>query len=707
MFVLLIDEVNGKFDVAKEKFTTVYLKDLKIPKLSEMIERYGVAEFCTAVKPYLLEYLFEKQKLERVCYFDPDIYFYGPIDKIWNELEKSAIILTPHILGPLDEAHRPNEFTVFQAGIFNLGFLGLARGKESTHLLPWWQERLVKYAHNAPEKNEHYDQKWMDLIPGFYDKVAIDRSPGYNVAYWDFSNRKITLEHERYFANGQPLIFFHFSGYSPREPEVISKYQDRFTFGKLPELKEIFDQYGKRLFANGYQETSAWPVEIKDPTFIEISAGKQKEQPIVTMTPWLYRRVTSGLASVGLERPLTALIGRKNINRLQRTFLRPAAIAANPTRKLAAGINVLGFFEHAGGVGEVARRSVRALAEAGLPVSWTTLEGAGKSNFVTEDLPKTSEKNLAINVWHVNADILPGVMAQHKAIAESGAVNVAYWAWELPEFPTDWSNRATLLDEIWVGSTFVQQAVSQQVSAPVHVMGAPVETLPVDPAIRKRLGLPENRFLFLFTFDMASYIDRKNPLAIAQAYRRAFGENFSETMLVMKVLNAHKYPKEREYLRDALTRVGGRLLEDVLPRADLHCLMASCDAYVSLHRAEGFGVTIAEAMAYGRPVIATHYSGNADYMTEANCYPIPYRLTTLEHDIGPYRAGGTWADPDTVAAAEAMHAVVHNKEEAQRKGAKAAHDIEERYSFGAFARRMQERLAALTHEKLWQRVSES
>lgn len=692
VFVLVIDEVNDKFDPRKERFETILLRDLKILKLPEMIERYSIAELSTAVKPYFLQYLLEKENVERVCYFDPDIYFYGPIDQIWNELEKSAIILTPHVLGPLDEEYRPNEFTVFQAGIFNLGFLGLARGKESGHLLPWWQERLVKYAHNAPEKNEHYDQKWMDLIPGFYDKVMIDRSPGYNVAYWDLSNRNVTEEGGRYFVNGQPLTFFHFSGYTPEQPEVISKYQERFTLAKEPVLKQIFDEYGERLFANGYQEITHWPIEVKNLR----EKQEEKPAPAVGFAPGIYRTVTSGLASLGLERPLTTLVGSSTIRRLQNVFLQPRPIRSRWDSQLTAGVNVLGFFEHAGGVGEVARRSVRALAETGVPVNWKTLEGAGGSNSVSESLPKTSDETLSINMWHVNADILPAMMAQHREIAENGATNVAYWAWELPEFPKDWANRKNLLQEIWVGSSFVKAAIESQLDIPVHVLGAPIYPIKPEPTTRARLGLPEDKFMFLFVFDMASYIERKNPWATIEAYRQAFGEKPTDALLSMKVLNAQRFPVERKNLARALASVGGRLIEETLDHQEMQSLMNSCDAYISLHRSEGFGVTMAEAMSYGKPVIATNYSGNADYMDETNSYPVPYRLVSLENDIGPYRMGSTWAAPDVSAAAAAMRRVFENPKEAKARGERAARDITERYSFLAFAKRIEERLRVLT-----------
>ncbi|MEK7556931.1 MAG: glycosyltransferase family 4 protein [Patescibacteria group bacterium] len=715
VFVLVVDEINGKFDPRREKFETVQIRDLDIPRLTEMVQRYTVAELCTAVKPFLLEYLFEKRRLAHVCYFDPDIYFYGPIDSIWKRLQTSAIILTPHILGPLDEERRPNEFTVFQAGIYNLGFLGLAHGAESEHLLPWWQERLITYSHNAPEKNEHYDQKWMDLIPGFYESVLIDRNPGHNMAYWDFSNRRLTETPEGYRVNGQPLIFFHFSGYDPRQPEVISKYQDRFTFEKLPELKNIFDEYGKRLLEKGFLKTSSWSVEIQAPTFAQPTprlwragkdmAGRQGKQVVQDLAPWLYRQVTSGLAAAGLEKPLIFLLGRKTIGSLQRAFLRPGRVVSSlPIGHLAPGINVVGFLDHAGGVGEVARRSVRALAQTNTPVTWTNLGIAPGASVVVEDLPKPLRETLALNMWHVNADILPGIMAQHGSVARNGAINVAYWAWELPQFPVDWANRKSLLNEVWVGSSFVKAAVQSQLDIPVKVLGAPIEKILPTTIIRRRLGLPADKFMFLFIFDFASYIERKNPYAIIEAYRQAFGMNSTDTILVMKVLNAHTFPKQRHVLREQLESVGGRMIEDVLEHADMQALIANCDAYVSLHRSEGFGVTVAEAMMYSKPAIATNYSGNTDYMNEENSYPITYQLIKLNHDIGPYRAGGTWADPDVAAAARAMRDVVNNQEEAQKKGARAARDVEERYGFAAFAKRMQERLQVLTKEKVWQRV---
>jgi glycosyltransferase involved in cell wall biosynthesis len=226
----------------------------------------------------------------------------------------------------------------------------------------------------------------------------------------------------------------------------------------------------------------------------------------------------------------------------------------------------------------------------------------------------------------------------------------------------------------------------------------PVNALSASGVGRRDLGFDEDDFLFLFTFDMRSFIERKNPHALIEAYRRAFGPAFSRTKLIIKATNPDVFPKASARLRADLASVSGVLIDRYMDRGELSGLFAACDAYISLHRSEGFGLTIAEAMALGKPVIATAYSGNMDFMTPSNSYLVGYRVAEIDGDYGPYRRGDEWAEPDLDYAAEFMRHVVDDRAGAARTGARAAEDMRRFYSSEAVAQRM---IARLDQIALW------
>jgi glycosyltransferase involved in cell wall biosynthesis len=301
-----------------------------------------------------------------------------------------------------------------------------------------------------------------------------------------------------------------------------------------------------------------------------------------------------------------------------------------------------------------------------------------------------------VNLLYVNADqtiivhdeLTPGFFANKY--------NIGYWAWELDQFPGEWYDRFQYLDEIWVGSRFVQNTLAHVSPVPVVIMGVGMDRQPTTHVTRRMLELPEDKFLFLFAFDMLSVIERKNPFGVIQAYQRAFGPDFSDTALVIKIAKLDAFPEYRESLERAIASVSGILIDGYLDRPELDGLFNVSDAYVSLHRSEGFGMTIAEAMCLGKPVIATAYAGNVDYMNVSNSYPVEYRLIELEQDYGPYKKGTFWADPDLDHAAAQMRHVLKNYDEATRKGERAADDIKNWYGAEAMGRKIIKRLEVIS-----------
>jgi glycosyltransferase involved in cell wall biosynthesis len=369
-------------------------------------------------------------------------------------------------------------------------------------------------------------------------------------------------------------------------------------------------------------------------------------------------------------------------------------------RSLPLGINVTGYLTADLGIGESARCMVRAADAAGLPVALINLKLPVKSSCSDETYAGRlqQENPHGVNVIHLDPPGAPDVDHHHGRAFSQHRYTIGYWAWELPEFPDAWMPYFAWYDEIWCPSDFVREAVALKSPVPVitmpHAIAFARPTDSVD-ALRARLGLPVDRFLFLFLYDLNSYSARKNPRAVLEAFRLS---NLQQegAALVIKVHGAEGNEAELAELKH-LTRdlPGTTFITTTLSRLDLYALEAACDCFVSLHRSEGFGLSVAECMYLGKPVIATDWSATAEYLNETNGAPVRARLVTLEHNVGPYARGQTWADPDVNHAAEWMVRIRRNPELRQALGMAARATMEERYSPLAIGTRYRRRLESI------------
>lgn len=360
------------------------------------------------------------------------------------------------------------------------------------------------------------------------------------------------------------------------------------------------------------------------------------------------------------------------------------------------GLNIIGYLRAESGVAEAARATLRACRAAGVPAAAIEYAREAPSR-MAEPLPvgfaRTPE--FGVTLLHLNADQSAYAIADH-ADALTGKYRIASWSWELPEFPAVWSGAARQLDEVWAPSTFCAEAFRRRLTIPVTHMPHAID-VPVPVGIgREALGLRREAFVFLFVFDAFSVPARKNPMAVVAAYARVRAAVNRPTQLVLKVINAASDAALARDLQQAAAADPSLLLIDrYVTRPELNALLQTADAYVSLHRSEGFGITIAEAMALGKPVVATGWSGNMDFMTAENSCPIDYTLVTLERDHGPYARGQRWADPDVAQAAAQMTRLITEDGMAAALGARAAHDIHTQLSPLAVGRRIDARLRAL------------
>lgn len=257
-FIILSDEI-GSDNIYCDDFNVIESNSLGIESFYEMAFKYNVVEFSTAVKPYYIDILLSDKGYEKVLYLDPDTVLYDSPEYLWNRLDFSDALLTPHIIYPYInfEGATPEEELLF-VGIYNLGFFGVKNSETGRHIVKWWCEKLKNQCYADKEDALHVDQKWMDFLPCLYgDKIEILKHPGVNVAFWNLHERKVQDNEDCYWVNDQKLILFHFSGLDPNKYSEISKKQTKFHFDKNPELVRIFTEYVEQLRLNDLNHLSS------------------------------------------------------------------------------------------------------------------------------------------------------------------------------------------------------------------------------------------------------------------------------------------------------------------------------------------------------------------------------------------------------------------------------------------------------------------
>ncbi|HEX2861180.1 MAG TPA: glycosyltransferase family 4 protein, partial [Lacunisphaera sp.] len=270
-----------------------------------------------------------------------------------------------------------------------------------------------------------------------------------------------------------------------------------------------------------------------------------------------------------------------------------------------------------------------------------------------------------------------------------------YWAWELPEFPEAWVHHANYFDEIWTPSRFTTEAIAPKVPLPVLTMPHAISFARPEGDFRRKYGLPADKFLFLFLYDLNSYSERKNPGAVVDAFRRS-GLAERGAALVIKVHNVPSNPADFQRLRESVASLPGTtLITQTLARTGVYELESACDCFVSLHRSEGFGLAIAECMFLGKPVISTDWSGTTDFVRPDNACPVRASTVTLDRNHGPYAQGQIWAAPDLDHAAWWMQQLHGDQALARKIGASARASIEENLAPAVIGARYRRRLEAI------------
>jgi glycosyltransferase involved in cell wall biosynthesis len=360
------------------------------------------------------------------------------------------------------------------------------------------------------------------------------------------------------------------------------------------------------------------------------------------------------------------------------------------------GVGLAGYANGEFGLGQTMRAHVDSLESAGVAHSVRNVK-AGIATRQNEDAMRhriSRRMPYWANVMFVNAALMPALVQEIGSRQLRRHYNVGYWLWELEKFPDAWKSAIDLVDEVWTPTRFVQRGLLAVTSKPVIRIPMPIGFSNPGKMDLARFGIGRDSYVFLCSFDFNSYLSRKNPLGAIEAFRMAFEGSRHDVVLMLKSINGERYPASLAALKDVVASDARiRLHDGFFSRSETLALLNAADTYVSLHRSEGFGLNIAESMYLAKPVIATGYSGNMEFMDAGNSLPVRYALRQLRGGEYPEWHGQHWAEPDLEHAAWLMAGCVDGSLDARSLGGNAARSIRATCTPVACAEAMIQRLA--------------
>lgn len=353
-----------------------------------------------------------------------------------------------------------------------------------------------------------------------------------------------------------------------------------------------------------------------------------------------------------------------------------AAASAKAVMERPLAVELAGYLGAAVGVGEAARRYVAALRSVGVEVLERDVSLAGRDlvvpQFSDSSSPSPTPNPISFNLVCLNPEQMIPYLDGTDGPPRAGRHTIGIWSWEVDVLPEGWTDAAARLDDIWTYSSFAAGLIGAGVGVQVKSIPPPVSRASVTSP--PPITLPEG-FTVLTMFDFLSTLERKNPLGAIDAFKRAFRAQDGSTLIVKSVNGRHRPERQAEIVAATEGRPDIVLVDQTMSGPERDGLIAACDCYLSLHRSEGHGMPLAEAMAAGKPVVATDFGGNTEFMTEQNSYLIPCTLTTVGIGVEHYPPDASWAEPDIEVAARLLRGVAEHREDAMRHAAQGQLDV--------------------------------
>ncbi|HMG04553.1 MAG TPA: glycosyltransferase, partial [Chthoniobacterales bacterium] len=740
-FALLLDQTPPGSD-SRDGIEWLSLSDLPL----EEEDRRWLPLLCTAdelpraLKPSLLQKILRGRR-GVIAYFEPEIKIFAGLNEMVEKAREH-----PFVLFPMASRDRKDR-TPRDPGMMLLG-------ANSQPFLSSWQRTVQAASYENPEALRATEQLVLEAAAALFPTPSTN-APAFGASYQNLPGHTFAWSGHRYEIDGEPLRFFHFKGFDPRRPHLLSEQQGNEPLIRLsrePALAKLCDEYREELLSAGFQDISpADPGSTDSPSnglridrhirriyreeLAKFRADQGAEPPNLFTTgdaaviDWLNEPaegaphpITRYMVAIRASRPDVQgafpdplgedaaaflewflLYGRyeEHANEALVPAHPPAAALAHDAAKKppAEQVNVAGYFHAELGLGEAARLLLTALEAEGVahrafPYGVT----ASRQDHPFADGPASGVVG-DINLICVNADQLPQFARQNRQLFLPGSYSIGVWFWEVEDFPAELHAAFDYVDEIWVATEFMRQTFLKVSPRPIFKFPLPIVAPEIDSFLsRADLGLPD-RFSFLFSFDFLSVLERKNPVGLIEAFKGAFKPGEGPVLLI-KTINGEKRIREMEKLLYAAADHPDIMIRDgYLSALEKNTLTARCDAYISLHRSEGFGLTLSEAMSLGRPALATGYSGNLEFMTAENSFLCSYATREIGPGAEPYPATSHWAEPDIHEAADLMRRVYFHPEDAKARAEKALSDINRLHTPAAAGRTIAQRIELLRRQR--------
>lgn len=690
---------------------------IDLPLIYESIELVG------ALVPHLLRQMLILHP-DGVLYLSDDIEVHGSLDIVTAALATASIVLSPAMTSvEPDDDLEPTTRRLLVTGRFTLGAAGVRAGAEP--FLDWWARACRWDAVHDPAQGLWGAGRWLDLAPSLFE-VAELRHPGVVLDPQHLRDRA-----------PDDLRLLSFRGLDPARPHLLDPElrRPRHLLSEDPPLLALATSRAEAL---GRGLSPAAPVDPVPLDLLvrrmalgalrEARAARRPPPFAVSAESWadLARWLSEPVARPGA--PVTRLLHAVWASRtdLRLTFPDPLGDSGAPLVAWARqdadfqrdyrhlqvepqprgaptdgataavpGFDIVGYLDAELGLGEVARLLTRAVERAGIPCRALTFRET-RSRQEERFRPASGSDPHSATLLCVNADQTPLASACLPGVLDKGRHRIGYWFWEVDQFPAEQRQALHFVDELWVASAYVASVFRAVTDKPVTVIPQPVAPVTPTTLVRADLGLTD-RFTFAFWFDAFSSTERKNPVAVVRAFCEAFRPNEGPVLLI-KSINGDADRRAMEELRAATRgRPDVQLVDAYWSGIEMRALVQLIDCYVSLHRAEGFGQTMAEAMMAGRPVIATAHSGNLQFMHDENSFLVPHELVVVGTGT-PYPATACWAEPDVHEAARLMRHVITDDEHRRDVSRRAAVDIERTNGFATSAGWLQDRFQQLVSD---------
>jgi glycosyltransferase involved in cell wall biosynthesis len=708
-----------------------------------------------AVLPYLAHALLDGGA-DSLVYLGAGQRVLGALEELTELVSRHQIVLVARSV--TDSSGAAGDGPAFAAdrsrGAFSRELLALRDGPATRALLAAWP----RYFASGDDNGAAAVSAWLSGVPAIAEDVAVLRDPGYGLDPLTLARRPTAGDDDVLRVADQPARILDFSELDPADPHTCFEGPDRIRLSSAPALAELVDRHAEELLATGYERDSKYPHafdRLDDGTRLTPTMRTLLVEAIgegaVTRSPFtgegrkeLYEYCNQPGdrgRSLGLTRLHLAIwearedlkLGYPHIDGpdgagfagwlcrygggeegLGPALLPPAPELsfrdANPhvhEQEQRWGVNVAGFFTAELGVGEAARLLIAGLDAAEIPALPIQGHLAPPSRQEAQFAhARPDEAAYPINIVCINGDGIPLFAREAGRSFFQDRYTIAMWWWEAGDPPSEWAAAYEFIDEVWVATQHIYDAIAPTSPVPVVRMTLPVLMPQLAQRTRRELGFPEEGFVFLYLHDYHSVAARKNPTGLIEAFRRAFPPG-SGAKLVLKSINADTRPEEHERI---VLAAGGHpditLIDGYVSGAEKNAMIANCDCYVSLHRSEGFGLTVAEAMLLAKPVIATRYGGTQEFLNDENAYLVDWEPARIGEGAFPYPPDGVWAEPDLDQAAELMRRVLAEPGQARARGALAREEMLERHSPGVAGAAMKRRLT-LIHERMYEQGARS